>query len=319
MSLIEKPNVLSLVILGLVVAIAAAFGVVTYTQRPETNHFNVDEEYTWAYDFARPDRVISLPGKLQEISGLCPAFAEGMLFAIQDEDGDLFTVDPDGGEVIDQIKFDKNRDYEGVTRNDSLVFILERDGDIFRFKYEEGVKEYNSDKLETDFSYGNETEGICYDERTGQLLIVPKERELNPAENDNRHGIYAYDFERENIIPQPVFYIDEFEVGHAVYGKSSRFNFKPSGVAVDPVTGDIYVIAAVGNLLVVITRESEIKHIELLDEKTFRQPEGITFNAAGDLFISSEGKGKDAVIATFKRQTLRREMTGDPQPADNNE
>jgi DNA-binding beta-propeller fold protein YncE len=83
-------------------------------------------------------------------------------------------------------------------------------------------------------------------------------------------------------------------------------------VAVDPLTGDVYVIASVGNIMVVIDRESDVKQIELLKEKTFRQPEGITFNAAGDLFISSEGRGGKAVVVTFRRQT-----TGDKSNKNN--
>ena len=69
-----------------------------------------------------------------------------------------------------------------------------------------------------------------------------------------------------------------------------------------PTSVCAHVIASVGNIMVVIDRNSEIKHIELLKEKTFTQPEGITFNENGDLFISSEGRGGKAVIVTFRRR-----------------
>jgi uncharacterized protein YjiK len=180
--------------------------------------------------------------------------------------------------------------------------VLERDGDVHRLKYVPGVEKYSADKIETDFSYRNDTEGICYDWRTNSLLIVPKEQELNPQDDKHRHGVYAVDLATGKMDPQPRFYIDEYAIGKAVYGKGQPHRIKPSGVAVDPLTGDIYVIASVGNIMVVIDRNSEIKHIELLKEKTFTQPEGITFNENGDLFISSEGRGGKAVIVTFRRR-----------------
>jgi uncharacterized protein YjiK len=107
---------------------------------------------------------------------------------------------------------------------------------------------------------------------------------------------------KEELLPQPSYYIDEYAVGEIVYGKQKPFHLKPSGVAIDPLTKDVYVIASVGNIMVVINRESEIKQIELLKEKTFKQPEGICFDKQGNLYISSEGRGGKAVIASFTRK-----------------
>ena len=301
MSLLEKPNLISLLILGGVVIIAGGYGLITYTQGPEMEHYDVDADHEFSFDFERPSNSVDLPGDLEEISGLASWFVEDDVIAVQDEDGILFVVDTQTGNVKSDFKFGKDRDYEGLARVDSMVYVLERDGDIHHLKYQPGQEEYESKKLETDFSYRNETEGICYDERTNSLLIVPKDQELNPQDEDYRHGVYALDLETEELEPQPRFYVDEFAIGEVVYGKRKPYKMKPSGVAVDPLTGDVYVIASVGNIMVVIDRESNIKQIELLKEKTLTQPEGITFNRAGDLFISSEGRGGKAVIVTFRR------------------
>jgi uncharacterized protein YjiK len=302
MSLIERPNLMSLLILGGVVLIAGGYGLVTYTQAPELEHYDVDPDYDFGYDFERPDNVVELPKDLEEISGMASWFTEDEVIAVQDEDGKLFIVDVNTGNIKADFKFGKDRDYEGICRVDSSIYVLERDGDVHRIQYVPGQNEYDSKKTETDFSYRNDTEGICYDRRTNSLLIVPKDQGLNPQDNDYRRGVYAVDLATEQLEPQPRFYVDEFAVGEAVYGKRKPYKIKPSGVAVDPLTGDIYVIASVGNIMVVIDRESDIKHIELLKEKTFTQPEGITFNKKGDLFISSEGRGGKALIVTFRRK-----------------
>lgn len=311
MSLLEKPNLISLFILGGVVLIAGGYGLITYTQGPELEHYDVDPDYDFAFDFERPSNSVKLPKDLKEISGLANWFQPDDVIAVQDEDGKLFIVNTQTGNVKSEFKFGKDRDYEGISRVDSTIFVLERDGDIHRINYRPGEDDLDSDKIETDFSYRNDTEGICYDSMTNSLLIVPKAQELNPQEKDYRHGVYAVDLETGEMEPQPRFFVDEFAIGEVVYGKSSPYSMKPSGVAVDPLTGDIYVIASVGNILVVIDRESHIKHIELLKEKTLTQPEGIAFNARGDLFISSEGRGGKGVIVTFRRNDKK----GGPKPA----
>ena len=80
MSLIDKPNLLSLLILGGIVVVAATYGVITYTSAPDLEHFRVDENYEFAFNFDRPE-VVKLPKKLQEISGLAGWKEEGQLIA----------------------------------------------------------------------------------------------------------------------------------------------------------------------------------------------------------------------------------------------
>ncbi|MFT5998106.1 MAG: hypothetical protein ACI81P_000554 [Neolewinella sp.] len=310
MSLLNKPNLLSLLILGGVVLIACGYGVVTYTQSPDREHFPVDPAYDFAFNFDQPDKVVDLPKDLKEISGLAPWRAADEVLAVQDEKGKLFVLNTNTGKVKDKLSFGKDRDYEGVARIGNDIYVLEGDGDIFHISYTDGKEVFKAGKLETPFSLQNDTEGICLDPVTGHLLIVPKARQLNPADKDmHQHGVYGFNLTDSMLAQQPLFYVDELEVGKVVYGKTTRYHFKPSGIAVDPITKDIYVLASVGKILIVINRESEIKHIELLKKKVFRQPEGLTFNEIGDLFISSEGKSGKGIVATFKRNTRQEKGT----------
>lgn len=304
--MLDRPNLLSFLILSGVVLIAGGYGIVTYTQGPDLEHFPVDQGYQFPFNFDQPDKVVDLPKDLKEISGLEAWKAEDEVLAIQDEDGILFILNTNTGHVKTRLPFGKDRDYEGVARKGDDIYVLERDGDIHHISYKEGEEAYKSDKLESSFSYRNDTEGIGLDPVTGHLLIVPKEKELNrDNEGMHQHGIYGFNLGDSMLVSDPLFYVDELKVGEVVYGKTSRYHFKPSGVAVDPVSKDIYVLASVGKILIVINRQSEIKHIELLKEKVFRQPEGLTFNDAGDLFISSEGKSGKGIVATFKRNTVQ--------------
>lgn len=306
MSLLEKPNILSLFILAGIVLVAGAYGVVTYTNAPDLEHYAVDPEYEWGFNFDRP-QVVKLPKKLKEISGLAGWKSDGQLLAVQDEDGLFFVVDAKQGTIIEEFKFGKDRDYEGIARKGDEVYVLEGDGDFHHITFVAGQTEYEANKIETDFTSRNDTEGICYDSETNSLLIVPKEDQFDTSDkNDYQRAIYSYDLETQLMSTTPAFYIDQFAVGQAVYGKNRPFLMKPSGIAVDPITKDIYVIASVGNILVVIDRENDIKHIEMLREKIFRQPEGICFDTEGNLYISSEGRGKKGVIASLPRKQLKK-------------
>lgn len=298
----ESPNTISVAILVVILLIGGGYVLFTVNQRPETESFTPDGDYVFPYNFDRLDRVVKLPNELSEISGLAPGFLHSEVFAIQDEDGELFLVNTNNGSIINRTRFDKDRDYEGVTRRDREIYVLEKDGDIHTFMYEDSTQEASAVKLETDFSYRNDTEGICYDSITNTLLIVPKAQELNPQEgSENRRGIYTYDLGEGRLDPQPTYYIDELEVGQVVFNTNKEYVIKPSGIAVDPMTGYLFVISSVGNVLVVIDRESQIKHVELLEPGTFTQPEGIAFGSNGELYLSSEGRSGRGIIATLNR------------------
>ncbi|MFK8161503.1 MAG: hypothetical protein AB8H12_03485, partial [Lewinella sp.] len=97
MSLLDKPNLLSILILGGVVLLAGGYGVVTYTQSPDLEHYPVDPEYGFAFNFDRPDIVVDLPKDLKEISGLAPWRTNDEVLAVQDEDGILFVLNTNTG------------------------------------------------------------------------------------------------------------------------------------------------------------------------------------------------------------------------------
>ena len=301
MSLLDRPNLLSLLILGGVTLVAIGYGLFTYTNGPELEHYPVDVNYQFSFDFDNPE-VVDLPKVLKEISGLTGWKEDGQLLAVQDEDGLFFIVDASTGAIMESFKFGKDRDYEGITRNGDVIYVLERDGDLHLIDYQQGTKEYNATKLETAFSYRNDTEGIAFDPGTNSLLIVPKEDELNEELGAYQRGVYRYHTDSGITDEEPAYVLDLLEIGQVVYGKEQPYFLKPSGIAVDPLTKDIYVIASVGNILVVIGRDGALKHIEILREKVFKQPEGICFDQSGNLYLSSEGRGSKGIVARLPRQ-----------------
>ena len=81
-------------------------------------------------------------------------------------------------------------------------------------------------------------------------------------------------------------------------GKSWK-DFKPSGVAFHPKTGEVYLLSAAGHKLLILSRSGvPLKSIEL-NPLIFLQPEGISFMPDGTLYIASEGDGGSGYILKF--------------------
>ncbi|MBL7914212.1 MAG: SdiA-regulated domain-containing protein, partial [Bacteroidia bacterium] len=70
------------------------------------------------------------------------------------------------------------------------------------------------------------------------------------------------------------------------------FNFRPSSLAVHPLTDEIYIISAADFMLVVMDRNGSIVHIKPLDKQVYPKAEGITFLKDGTMIITSEAGGK---------------------------
>ena len=79
----------------------------------------------------------------------------------------------------------------------------------------------------------------------------------------------------------------------------NRNEFKPSAAAINPIQKKIYMIASVGKVLVITDLLGKVEHAFPISPILFPQPEGLTFAANGDLYISNE-------MATEERATILR-------------
>jgi hypothetical protein len=131
------------------------------------------------------------------------------------------------------------------------------------------------------------------------LLIAIKGAEL---ETQDYKGIYAFDLASKKMNQQPVFKIDLLNeiFGTNGSGKKQKSSMNPSGISIHPLNGDMYIIDGRDPKLLIMDAAGTIKKLYLLNTKQFLQPEGITFNAAGDLFISNEGTKQPGNILQVK-------------------
>jgi len=259
------------------------------------------EDSSFPYNLSKPSKKFKMPDDLSEISGL--SYVEGDKFAcIQDNKGIMYLFDIEKREVTYAYKFGKARDCEDVAVAGNTAYVLQSNGHIWQIddfnksnpseENQHRVKKYKNPLL----SKENNTEGLAFDRRSNSLLIACKgsqDLEDQHIDLEGKKAIYRFDLSTKKLSDKPAYIID---LGYLDNGK-----FEISGIAVHPITGNMYVITSVGRMLIVLSQEGKVIAARQLDRKTFKQPEGICFNPDGDLFISNESRDKGkANILKFK-------------------
>jgi len=260
------------------------------------------------YRLKKPDWKLKLPGYMQEISGLTYA-GENLLGCIGDELGLIDFIDVSTGKIVRQVEIGEHGDFEGIEVAGNRIWALRSDGKIFRIcGYESDNPDVSSFATEMDPDCN--AEGLGFDAGSGNLLITCKG---DPGKGKNRKGkkaIFLFDTLTKRISAEPFLLIDpdKFQTfrNNAISGGRLDFfdeeavnEFNPSAIAVHPVTTEIYILSANERRLVVVSKGGEILAVKKLDPDHFIQPEGIAFDNAGNLFIASEGGGKEGEIRRF--------------------
>jgi len=272
--------------------------------------------YDFPYHLDEPDQSWKLPETLVEISGL--SFIDNLRLAcVQDEKGIVYIFNLKTGEVESEIDFGDEGDYEGIEIIENDAWVLKSNGTLFKItdylvKAEPNVKKYS-----TALSGKNDAEGLAYDPVNKNLLIACKgDPFVDEKEGGGFKAIYSFNLKTKLIDLKPFLLISLDTIrNYQNYNTMTRLGveiqafldpsggdatFKPSGLAIHPITGDIFILGAAGNLMLVLSRKGEMLAMIKLRPKIFPQPEGICFSPDGKLYISNEGGGQEGTIFKFE-------------------
>ncbi|AFK03122.1 hypothetical protein Emtol_1982 [Emticicia oligotrophica DSM 17448] len=246
------------------------------------------ENYVFKYNIKAPSAKMELPQNLKEISGLS-FYQENQLACVNDENGSVFIYDLTQEAVIEKIDIGNNADYEGIEVVDGEIFIMKSNGKIKGFRISDATER----KIDCTDKDVKEYEGLSYHPQTQSLLLVSKEKD---KDKNDKKTIYAYSLKTERF--GKFLSIDE----DLVRGNDGKKTFAPSGIAIHPITGEIFIISSQGKKLLVLSANGDKNCLIELDPETFVQPEGICFTPNGDLYISSEGENENGYILKFEYQ-----------------
>jgi len=243
-------------------------------------HANIE-----GYDLDHPVRV-NLPTVLNEISGLWYYPKDKSLFAIIDETGYLYKVNPRKPDSIFRWKFAGYGDFEDLVLVGNTFFILESNGTIYATSIP------NNENIQT-VKYsppekGNEYESLYYDETAGMLILICKD-----CKQDSKKSLSTLGFNvtTRQFVPAP-FIMNASDIAGIV--GEDKIKFKPSAATLNPFNGQLMMISAINGLLVTASRTGEIIQAYPLNKKLYKQPEGIAIGADRTLYISNEWNKKGA-------------------------
>jgi uncharacterized protein YjiK len=276
--------------------LALQIAVIVFGCNP-SNKRNSQEAETKAifyeYDFMNPNQKYELPAILEEVSGLS-FYKENQLLCVQDESA-AFVYDLNRQKIMDSHQFEDPGDYEGIELVGDEVYVVRSDGKLLNFKFGDN----KTHKIDTDLPGKNDVEGLAYDPIYKRLWIAVKESSKKGEKNANKL-IYSFDLSKKELYLEQELKAKKLEkIG--LQGKDWK-DFKPSGIAFHPQTGEIYLLSSAGKRLLILNRDGEILRNIALIPAIFRQPEGICFSPDGTLYIASEGDGTKGYILKFDPQ-----------------
>jgi len=243
------------------------------------------------YDVTKPNHSWRLPDQLVEVSGNTWVDADHLIL-IEDLNPNLYYIKLDDKtatleKTIPFVETDKDKvDIEDVSYVDNTVYALWSHGVLFKITDWQGTPKV--DEIKTGLTKENNTEGLCYDPVSKQLLIACKDDAGIPDDKKSAKAVYQFDMNKQQLITPPFMVIHKKDFETLA---GDKISFNPSAIAVHPVTHDIYILTTRDNKgMAVFSHDGVLKSYQTIDKDLMQQPEGICFSPDGKLYISSEGK-----------------------------
>lgn len=266
------------------------------------------------YLLDQPSERFDLPAELREISGLSMCGPD-LLAAVNDEQGIIFLLDKWDCKVVERIRFWEGGDYEGIEVVGNDAYVVKSNGHIYQVHDFRTVNPPKVSHFGSFLDKSDDVEALGLWPSANALLIGCKGLLDRPKGAPPARGIFAFDLQTRQLQSQPTFLLDGEALQKALEAYPSAcadqrlisryveengdFNFSPSGIAIHPLTGDIYVLSSKGKQLAVLSTNGQVRFVEKLDKKLHPQPEGICFDSDGTLYISNEGKDGPGCIYRF--------------------
>lgn len=274
------------------------------------------------YSINKPQGMLEMPVDLKEISGLTLSPSGEHLCAINDEQGVIYFINKNTGEVDHKVKFHGQGDYEGIETVGDKIYVIKSTGTFYEISDLE-KEEAEHKKSKYILKKPNDSEGLAFDEKNNRLLVACKSESCFHESClvhtcKTKRAIYALNLETNKIDSEPAFEIELEEL--QTYLKNNKspdelelfkkfitlendyIPFHPSALAIHPQSGDLFILSSKGKTMMILSSAGRIIALEKLDKKIHTQPEGIVFDKDGTLYISNEGKkGGNGTISIFRK------------------
>lgn len=271
------------------------------------------------YDWENPTLAVTLPEALEEVSGLSMGSSDAELLAVADEEGTFFRLSATTGEVLGEVDFWDEGDYEGIEQVGDRVYVVKSSGTVYEVLYV-GTDTQRVHKYNDYLGKENDVEGFSYCPITQHLLLACKAEPGDELDEDQTKAIYAFDPAQGRLLPQPRLLmrrdsVEQFlkrcepgpfftKICDIFDSEEEAFKLTAAALAVHPHTGNYYLTSSKGELLVVITPAGGLVELTKLPKALHPQPEGLCFDSAGNLFIANEAR-KDEPARLYRYDMVK--------------
>lgn len=234
-----------------------------------------------------------LPSRLSEVSGLALT-DDGRLFAMDDEKAAIYELDIERRRLVKAFALGSpilRGDFEGIAVVDASIYLISSAGDLFVASEGEDGEQVDFEQYDTGAGEYCEIEGLAAIRR--HLLIVCKQ-----AHGDRESLPILFWSLAEKTLDESATI--ELPMKKITAGIGKR-RVNPSGIAVDPQTGNLLLVAARQHALIELTAEGKfIGALRLPMSRRHRQPEGIEIMQDGRLLIADEGGSHKPRLAVYR-------------------
>lgn len=269
------------------------------------------------FDLERPTARHMLATDLTELSGLAP-LGDNRVAAVQDELGVIFVIDLGDGRILSRHRFGPDGDYEALAAHGDTLYALRSDGRLSAIPLPVLSSSGETDSAEAlaptrrlPLPGGCDAEGLAVE--SGRWFAACKE----DVTNSDLPGIHAFDGAAGTRSERFLLGADSLrgllEAGERDRNRLLRRlrslfvgpmeGFRPSALAIEPGTGNLWVLSAVPPAVGVVSPTGRLLAARSLPRPMYPQPEALTFLPGGDLVIGSEGDGGPAPLYRFRRRS----------------
>lgn len=243
-------------------------------------------------DFQR----ITLQDELEEISGLEWVGKERLL-AIEDESSIIYSLAPGTGKILDQQKFAKNNDIEDIAWVNNVAWVLQSDGTLYEVT-SPLTKNAKTTKHDFPIEKNRDLEAMVVSENGAYLYVFCKSCKWdNGAEEAS---VFRFDLASKQYDSVSFTTLKREAIQKCLMNNDKEpLEIEPAAAALHPIEKQFYVLSSTGKWLLITDLNFKSKEIYRLNPKIFKQPEGITFDPAGNMYISNEAKGGKPNILVF--------------------
>ena len=236
------------------------------------------ELFPESYDLDNFQKIL-LEDDLEEVSGL-ERVGENQSWAIEEKQ-----------------KFAKNNDIEDIAWVKDVAWVLQSDGTLYEVS-SPLTKNAKTTKYDFPIEKKRDLEAMVVSENGDYLYVFCKSCKWDKGTEEA--SVFRFDLTSKQYESASFITLERGEIQkHLANKDKAPLEIKPAAVALHPIEKQFYVLSSTDKWLLITDLDFNPIIVYRLNPELFKQPEGMTFDPEGNMYISNEARGGEPNILVF--------------------